>query len=167
MPQEERRAARAGQQAGGRADAAGPARRQVRAALPTRGRRAGRAAPGLRHLRTPRCCHGDAGRRRRRAVRAAAGLQDREVRADAEPARGAAAPPAAARRAGLRAGVRPPRSAALLRGSAARARNRTRAARSGDGPQPAAELRAKVREGREFGDALGRGRAAGVPGPLR
>lgn len=50
------------------------------------------------------------------------------------------------------------------RRGAARARNRTRAARSGDGPQPAAELRAKVREGREFGDALGRVALRGSPG---
>uniref|UniRef100_A0A8B9DQY7 Purinergic receptor P2X 6 n=1 Tax=Anser cygnoides TaxID=8845 RepID=A0A8B9DQY7_ANSCY len=57
-----------------------------------------------RHLgsrgRAPRRCHGGG-----RAVRRAARLQDGEVRADAEPAGGAAAPPAAARRPGLPARV--------------------------------------------------------------
>uniref|UniRef100_A0A8B9UVL8 P2X purinoceptor n=1 Tax=Anas zonorhyncha TaxID=75864 RepID=A0A8B9UVL8_9AVES len=128
VPQGDGGARRPPQEAGGRADAAGPARCQVRAPPSRSGgcQRAGRTERGsesfTRSLRGARgllrrhlvsrcgaphcccccwwwCCHGGG------AVLRVAGLQDREIRPDTEPAGRAAAPPAAARCLGLPARV--------------------------------------------------------------
>lgn len=128
VPQGDGGARRPPQEAGGRADAAGPARCQVRAPPSRSGgcQRAGRTERGsesfTRSLRGARgllrrhlvsrcgaphccccwwwCCHGGG------AVLRVAGLQDGEIRPDTEPAGRAAAPPAAARCLGLPARVR-------------------------------------------------------------